>query len=89
MPLDMLAVERAVAGSREGLAESGFDMECADREGVLRVTVRARPDACEECLVPKAVFAAILGRELEQAGMPVRSIDVVYPAQGPAPVAPR
>ena len=83
MSLDLQAVERAVAGSRESLGESGFAMEVAERDGGLLVTVRALPDACEECLVPKAVFQAILGRELQEAGLPVPPIEVTYPVEVP------
>ena len=83
MPLDLEAVQRAVAGSRESLGESGFAMDLAERDGGLVVTVRALPDACEECLVPKPVFQAILARELADAGLSVPPIAVTYPVEVP------
>ena len=37
--------------------------------------------ACEECLVPKPVFASILGRELAEGGIEAGEFDVAYPVE--------
>lgn len=81
MPLDLEAVRRATAGSREGLLASGFELDCSDSAGALRFTIRALPDACDECLVPKPVFTAILQQELNEAGLTVGGIELIYPVE--------
>ncbi len=81
MTLDLNAIDGAVAGSREGLAASGYALDIAEQGDALRVTVRALDGACEDCLVPKPVFAEILRRELSDAGLAVPGIHVVYPAE--------
>lgn len=82
MSLDLESVRRATAGSREGLLASGFELDCSDGPGgALRFTIRALPDACDECLVPKPVFTAILQQELKDAGLTVGGIELVYPVE--------
>ena len=81
MAIDVDAVSNAISATREGLAASGFAIDCADQEGRLRFTVRALEGACEECLVPKPVFTSILSRELSDGGIEVDQIEVVYPIE--------
>lgn len=78
--MDLEAVSRSIDTTREGLAESNYSIDCHDGgEGRLVFTVRALEDACEECLVPKAVFVDILKRELLDGGISASEVEVVYP----------
>lgn len=81
MAVDLTVVATAISGTREGLAASGFEIDCNAQPGRLVFTVRALADACEDCLVPKPIFTAILRQELIDAGIQVEAIDVVYPAE--------
>ena len=80
MAVDLDAVNRAISATREGLDASGYAIECAEREGKLLFTIRAMEGACEECLVPKPVFASILGRELAEGGIDAPAFEIAYPA---------
>ena len=78
--IDIEAVGRSIAATREGLAASNYAIECADGgEDRLVFTVRALDEACEECLVPKAIFVDLLTQELSAGGIAPRHVDVVYP----------
>lgn len=81
MAIDLNAVGQAISATREGLEASGFAIDCADHEGRLLFTIRAMEGACEECLVPKAVFTSILSRELQAGGINVGAFDVAYPVE--------
>lgn len=72
-------VSRAIQATRESLAAAGYAIDVAEDANRLVFNVKAVDGACEECLVPKAVFVDILGRELAEAGVPAASFDVVYP----------
>ena len=48
----------------QGLDAAGYELGCEDRGGRLLLVVKARPDACEDCLVPKEVMASIVSGEL-------------------------
>jgi hypothetical protein len=76
-----LNAKAALAETRKGLAASGFAIACTSRGDRLTVSILPGPDACAECLVPKAVLASIIGNELAAHGVAVGSIDVVYPAE--------
>lgn len=81
MSIDLTAVAAAISGTREGLAASGYQIDCNEQTGRLVFTVRALADACEECLVPKPIFTSILRQELGEGGIQVEAIDVVYPVE--------
>ena len=80
MTFDLDAVATAIIGTREGLEASGFAIDCTGQDERLVFTLRALEGACEDCLVPKAVFTSILARELADGGIAAAGIDVVYPA---------
>ena len=52
--------------------------EPSGQQGRLRVEIVAKENACEECLVPKDVLAAIVASKLP-AGVQLRSDDLIYP----------
>jgi hypothetical protein len=80
MAIDVLAADAAISATRKGLEASGFSVSCADRADTLTVSVRAGPDACAECLVPKPVLQSIIGGELAAQGIQVAGVEVIYPA---------
>jgi hypothetical protein len=80
MVIDVSAVDAAISETRKGLEASGFSVACVGRGDILTVSILAGPDACAECLVPKAVLESIIGGELAGQGIEVRSVEVVYPA---------
>lgn len=73
------AAERAIHATREGLRAAGYRIDVGASAGRLSFSVRAEPDACEECLVPRAIFATILGRELQEAGIDAAGFELRYP----------
>lgn len=81
MAIDLAAVSAAIEGTRAGLDAAGFGIECDDREGRLFLVVQAKEGACEDCLVPKPVFASIVGKELSDAGLAITDFEVVYPVE--------
>ena len=79
MVIDLCAADAAISATKKGLEASGFSVVCAGRDDILTVSVLAGPDACAECLVPKAVLESIIGGELAAEGIEVRSVEIVYP----------
>lgn len=79
MSPDPQEVVRAIAATREGLAAAGFSIDVGERDGRLVFAVKAEPGACEECLVPRAIFEDILGRELADGGVQVDGFELLYP----------
>lgn len=72
-------LDRSLADIRDGLAADGYHLTADLREdGGLRVSVTAEPEACDDCLVPKDVFRAIIGDAVGALATPDR-IDVDYP----------
>lgn len=79
MTLDVTNLAKALEPTRKGLDAAGFDLELADADGKLRMLVRARAGACEDCLVPKSMFRRMAADEIKEAGLPQPELDVVYP----------
>ena len=79
MTLDVTKLAKALEPTRKGLDAAGFDLELADADGTLRLLVRARAGACEDCLVPKSLFRRMAADEIQEAGLPPPELDVVYP----------
>jgi len=80
MAIDLSAADAAISATRKGLEASGFRVVCTGADDVLTVSVLAGPDACAECLVPKAVLQSIIGGELAAEGVAARGVEIVYPA---------
>lgn len=79
MSLDVAGLSQALEPTRKGLDAAGFDLDLAEAEGRLRLLVRAREGACEDCLVPKALFRSMATDEIREAGLPAPELDIVYP----------
>ena len=80
MPIDLAAADQAISETRKSLEASGFSVTCADEGGVLTLSLTAGPEACADCLVPRAVLELIVGRELAERGVQAGGVRVVYPA---------
>lgn len=73
-------IERALAGQRSMLAADGYDLRLAeDATGTLVATISAGPNACPDCLVPKAMMRRYFDEALADYGRP--EVRLVYPAE--------
>lgn len=65
----------------ELLDADGYDLDLAPVHGGVHVAVAAREGACEDCLVPPAVFRGIVADRLTESGFAITEdrIDVSYP----------
>ena len=74
--------ESALARMQTMLAADGYQLDVEVSEGQLNLTVRATPEACAECLVPKTLLASMAVTMLGEGGIPVDPNDVAlrYPA---------
>ena len=73
-------LDTALAPMRQQLAMDGYDLHArVSNSDILHVEVTAGADACEDCLVPKEVFATMLADQVASAGIVVGGVDVSYP----------
>jgi hypothetical protein len=71
----------ALAPMREQLAVDGYGLEAVvSDEHLVQVQVVALDDACEDCLIPKDLFASMISDQLTSAGLPVSDLQLSYPA---------
>jgi hypothetical protein len=76
---DSHTVEEALAGLRVGYNADGYDLRVDDvSDGVVTVRISAGPQACEECLVPKAIAVGTIKASLRGLG-DISRVEVVYP----------
>jgi hypothetical protein len=73
----------ALSPLSQALAADGYELgvELIDTHAV-RLDIKATESACEECLVPKQLFAAMAGKRLQDASGTEWTVEVVYPAEG-------
>jgi hypothetical protein len=63
-----------------GLAADGYALEVTSPEtGRLRLEIVAGPDACEDCLIPKEMFTAMISTRLHSEGVAFSDLTLVYP----------
>jgi hypothetical protein len=79
MPIDIDAMSAALAPTRVGLDAAGFDLVILDAGGKLQLKVAARPEACEDCLVPKSLFRRMAADEIREAGLDSIEMEILYP----------
>lgn len=65
---------------RKSLAADDYHLDVKVDGDAATAHVAAGPTACAECLVPKALFAAMLS---PLVGVPADRIDVTYPTEFP------
>lgn len=74
---------RGLEDLRRALDNDGYILDVAvGASGIVEVTVRAGPDACDDCLVPKSVFRdLVLDAWTEHGGEPIEpaNVRVHYP----------
>lgn len=65
------------------LAADGYDLGIAVEGPTVALDVRATPTACEECLVPKTLLAAMASDLLTKAGLAVdpSAVQLTYPTE--------
>ena len=71
--------EKVLAGLKASLAADGYQLVVTQIGDLVSASVSPGPDACAECLVPKAVFRGILAHAL---GISEATIEVAYPGEG-------
>lgn len=79
MSIDLAAMSAALEPTRAGLDAAGFDLAIADAGGKLQLKVSARPQACEDCLVPKSLFRQMASDEVREAGLEAVEMEILYP----------
>ena len=81
--VELSRVEAALQPFAESFATDGYDLAVAERDGRLVVTITARPDACEECLIGKEIMGGIIAQTLGEQGVSVspEEIELVYPTE--------
>lgn len=63
-----------------GLAADGYSLEVSLPHGDgLQVEIVAGPDACDDCLIPKEMFAAMISTTLDSQGLAFGELTLVYP----------
>ena len=68
----------------EALGADGYELGITELGGnAVKLEVRATESACEECLVPKFLFADMAAHRLQEASGEAWTIDVVYPPGHP------
>lgn len=65
---------------RKTMAADDYHLEVDVDGSAANVRIKAGPDACEECLVPKTMMAAMLAPVL---GVDPGSISLTYPTEFP------
>ena len=70
----------ALSPLAQALAADGYELGVeVTADNAVRVDVRATENACEECLVPKELFASMAAKRLSDASGQPWTVDVVYP----------
>jgi hypothetical protein len=85
MSIDVAAMNAALTPTRVGLDAAGFDLSIAEVGGKLQMAVTARPEACEDCLVPKSLFLQMASDEVRDAGLSAVEMEVLYPIDARRP----
>jgi len=81
--LNLAVVESALRPVTEALEADGYTLEVSASENHgLRLEVIAGPEACEDCLVPKAMMERMVETALGGAGMTPLALEIVYPVDG-------
>jgi hypothetical protein len=65
----------------EGLEHDGYALAVAVRDAGVALRIVAGPEACEECLVPKELMAALATQALADAGLSPGRLEIVYPGE--------
>jgi hypothetical protein len=73
----MEQIDAALADVREALEADGFELSVVPGDGArVTIEVKAGPNACAECLIPKDVFEQMVTATL---GDDASTLTIVYP----------
>jgi hypothetical protein len=76
---DVAEVEQALAGLKVGYNADGYDLLVETVvDGVARVRIAPGPNACQECLVPKAIAEGTIRASLRGV-TGISRVEVAYP----------
>lgn len=77
------AVEAALEKMKTMLGADGYELDVSVADGGVTLDVRATPEACAECLVPKSLFASMATDMLAKGGVTIdaANVQVTYPAE--------
>jgi hypothetical protein len=85
MPSSSPAVETALAALRTMLSADGYELELRDEGArVLVAEIKAGPDACADCLVPKDMMQVYFQKALSALGPQTPDVKLIYPADSAA-----
>lgn len=83
--LSTSSVVSALSPVSGALNADGYDLAVSIEDPArLRVVISARPESCEECLVPRSLMEAMIASALQEAGLPPMDLSLQYPADGHA-----
>jgi hypothetical protein len=81
MPSSSPAVETALAALRSMLSADGYELELRDESPrILVAEIKAGPEACADCLVPKDMMQVYFQKALSALGPETPAVKLIYPA---------
>lgn len=77
------AVSTALDKMSTMLAADGYQLAVQVEGESVALDVRATPEACAECLVPKPILASMASDLLQKAGLPLdaSAVQLTYPTE--------
>jgi hypothetical protein len=78
-PLEPAALSAVLEPVSAALAADGYNLTAVLESGALRVEIAAGPEACEDCLVPKAMMRDMIQSVLHDAGVEAATLELTYP----------
>jgi len=73
-------LEKALSGVKESLAADGYELAYEQpQEGTINIVIKAGPNACAECLVPKSILEQMILRDLSENGVPYKKVNIQLP----------
>ena len=82
--VDPIDVNAALTPLRDALSNDGYDLRVAVDERHIVMTIEARGDACEDCLVPKEVLMPMALSQISEFldGVELTDLTLIYPNSG-------
>jgi hypothetical protein len=80
--LDIQQARERLQPAFDILQADGYDLEVAEAEGVLDLTIVAGPSACVDCLVPEPLMLSMLQDMLDPTGKAPPPVRLTYPEAG-------